>query len=141
VNKIHIEADKVFWRLETPRVSRLLSGAFGRRSERGMYYEVIGLGLIWGLFLGTGLGYCSGGLIGSWRRVPRADRDGAYLGLVLGSACAVVVGFLMGAHRDPGVKDVLLYAPLMAVLGGCLGGVLGGFRRRRPEQIGDPGEW
>ena len=52
MNKIHIEADKVFWRLETPRVSRLLSGAFGRRSERGMYYEVIGLVPLQVLILG-----------------------------------------------------------------------------------------
>jgi hypothetical protein len=96
-----------------------------------MHYEVIGLDLFWGLLLGTGLGYCTGGLIGSWRRVPRADRDGGYLGLALGSVCAVGVGFLTGAHRDPGAKDVLLYAPLMALLGGGLGGVLGGFWRRR----------
>ena len=97
-----------------------------------MHYEVIALGLFWGLILGTGLGYCIGGLIGSWRRVPLADRDGGYLGLALGSALAIAVGFLTGAHRDPGAKDVLLHAPLMALLGGGLGGVLGGLWRRRP---------
>jgi hypothetical protein len=99
-----------------------------------MHYEVIGLGLLCGLFLGTGVGYCTGGLIGSWRRVPLADRDGGYLGLALGSAGAIGVGFLIGAHRDPGAKLVLLYAPLMALLGGCLGGVLGGFWRRHPTE-------
>jgi hypothetical protein len=97
-----------------------------------MHYEVIGLGLSCGLVLGTGLGYCIGGMIGSWRRVPLADRDGGYLGLALGSACAVAVGFLIGAHRHSGGKDILLYAPLMALLGGGVGGVLGGFCRRRP---------
>jgi hypothetical protein len=97
-----------------------------------MHYEVIGLGLFWGLFLGTGLGYCTGGMIGSWRRAPLADRDGGDLGLALGSALAVAAGFLTGAHRDPGAKDVLLYAPLLALLGGGLGGLLGGLWRRRP---------
>jgi hypothetical protein len=99
-----------------------------------MHYEVIGLGLLSGLVLGTGLGYCTGGLIGSWRRVRLAARDGGYLGLALGSACAVAVGFLSGAHRDPGAKEILLYAPLMALFGGGLGGVLGGLWRRRPEE-------
>jgi hypothetical protein len=99
-----------------------------------MHYEVIGLGLFCGLFLGTGLGYCTGGLIGSRRRVALADRDGGYLGLALGSACAVAAGFLIGADRDAGAKDVLYYAPLMALLGGGLGGVLGGLWRRRPAE-------
>src|SRR5262249_30564321 len=105
---------------------------FGRRNKRCMHYEVIGLGLVSGIFRGTGLGYCTGGLIGSWRRVSLAERDGGYWGLALGSACAVGVGSLIGAHRDPGAKEVLLYAPLMALWGGCVGGVLGGFWRPRP---------
>jgi hypothetical protein len=109
-----------------------VSDPFGRRGESDVHYEVIGLGLFCGLFLGTGLGYCTGGLIGSWRRVSLADRHGGYLGLAIGSAFAVAVGLLIGAHRDPGAKAVLLYAPLMALLGGVLGGVLGGLWRRRP---------
>jgi hypothetical protein len=109
-----------------------------------MVYEVIGLGLLCGLFLGTGLGYCIGGLIGSWRRVRRADRVGGWLGLTLGTACAIAVGFLIGAHRHSGAKDVLLWAPMMALIGGGLGGVLAGFGRPGPppdrESCPDRGE-